>query len=445
MDLIGRQLGNHRIVSLIGEGGMGVVYLAEHTVLGRSAAIKVLHERSYAGGAAVARFFDEARAANRVKHPGIVDIYDCGQDEKIGPYLVMEHLEGESLGARLRRGQPLPVAEAARIAVEVADVLEAVHGQKIVHRDLKPDNIFLLADGRIKVLDFGVALLASRPGGSGRLTGAFQVLGTPHYMSPEQCAWSANVDRRTDVYALGVITYEMLVGAPPFEHRDHNRIQEMHQHETPPPPSLLNPAVDEATEAVVLRALAKQPSARFPTAGEFAAALARATGVELPRRPEVAPAEPEPELRERPTPRDTLRDAATPDDARRGPAHCPHCPEQLMSPVTLGAVEVDLCPLCRGVWFDLGEETEVARQSLGENGPLREIIAELGQRLKVVAMRCPCCDEPLVAYRFAQFDGLEAELCELCGGLWLEHGELAQVQRSRAHEIVRQLAARGGT
>jgi len=444
VDLIGKQLGNHRILSLIGKGGMGTVYLAEHLVIGRKAAIKVLHEGTSADEETVAQFFDEARAANQVSHPGIVDIYDCGIDPDVGPYLVMEYLDGESLGDMLRREGALSPAETSRIVARVADVLQAVHQRGIVHRDLKPDNIFITRDGQIEVLDFGVAQL-TRGAGAGRLLGtphymgAGRLLGTPHYMSPEQCAGTDEVDHRTDVYALGVVAYEALTGLPPFDNRNPQRIMALHQTEQPPPLRAINPVVPEAVERVVLQALAKSAERRFASVWDLGVALCRAAGEPLPvhQGNDHVPRQ-----------RDTLRDpipptVASPTELMRRP--CPRCsadPAIMLRPVRVGDVELDLCPGCHGVWFDQGEEREVARQSLDEGPRIRELASGLGQRVRVTPLRCPCCEEPLVTYRFAPLDDLEAEVCELCGGLWLEQGEMAQVQRSRSRalEVVRHLA-----
>lgn len=445
VDLIGRQLGNYRIVSCLGVGGMGAVYLAEHLVIGRKAAIKVLHERTGADDETVSQFFDEARAANKVHHRGIVDIYDCGHDEEIGPYLVMEYLEGESLGELLRREGYIAIPEAAHIIVGVADVLQAVHDQGIVHRDLKPDNIFLASDGHIEVLDFGVAQLARVSASDTAPAG--RVKGTPHYMSPEQCTGASGVDHRTDIYALGVIVYEMLTGLPPFDNRDPRKILMMHLSEPPPPPSAVNPIIPPSAEHVILRSLAKQPDQRFVSVWELASELARVAGIGTPERTlpaaEANQHAPTPPAKK---PRDTLRNpvpptAAAPVEILR--RTCPQCEGRPMQPVGFGDVELDVCPTCRGVWFDRGEEIDMARQSLGEDPRIRELASELGERVRVTSMRCPCCEEPLVCYRFPQHEDLEVEICELCGGLWLEHGEVAHVQRSRAEQLVKQIVPVG--
>jgi serine/threonine protein kinase len=426
VDLIGKRLGNHRIVSRIGKGGMGEVYLAENPKIDRRAAIKVLHARAEADPDTVKQFFDEARAANRVHHQGIVDIYDYGHDPEVGPYLVMEYLEGRSLGQRIRRDGALPVEDAVSILGDVASVLEAVHRHGLVHRDLKPDNVFLASDGRVKVLDFGVAMLATRMRDDE--TGLFYVMGTPQYMSPEQCSVSADIDHRTDVYALGVIAYEMLTGLVPFDNRDHRKVLLMHQSEPPPPLTALDYRAPEELEPVVLRALAKEPSERYSSVWEFAVALADAAGMRLPQ----------PDHQPRPT-----HPVVPPlQDPAQAPLallrDCPHCRGHL-HPVIYSDVEVDVCPSCNGLWLDHGEEASLAQAGLGGDRWVRDLAGELGRRVEDTEMRCPGCGELLITYLFPQFEDLEVDLCELCGGLWLERGELAQVQRSRAAVVLRSL------
>src|SRR5262249_46856431 len=201
--------GNYRVVAKLGEGGMGAVYLAEHPLIGKKVALKVLREDN---AEAAERFFNEARAVNAIGHPNIVDILDYGV---VGSsvYLIMELLVGESLGALLAREAPLPVERALPIAVQIADALAACHAKGVIHRDLKPDNVFLLAGDRVKLLDFGIAKLTS---GQRRETGKGMVIGTPAYMSPEQCEGRRDIDARADIYALGILTYEMLTGTVPF-------------------------------------------------------------------------------------------------------------------------------------------------------------------------------------------------------------------------------------
>ena len=223
-DLIGQTLGNYQITSVIGEGGMGTVYLGEHRTLRRKAAVKVLKRQFAADANMVKRFVEEARAASAVAHPNIVDIHDVGTLVDGLPFMLMEYLAGESLGRRLARVGRLSPSEARSIVIQASSALEAVHDRGVVHRDLKPDNLFLVPDSlvpggeRVKVLDFGVAKLRGDLSGGGVQTRSGTLLGTPHYMSPEQCRGLNDlIDSRTDIYALGVILYEMLCGETPFQ------------------------------------------------------------------------------------------------------------------------------------------------------------------------------------------------------------------------------------
>ena len=192
--MIGKHINNYEVVSLLGEGGMGTVYLALHPIMGRKAAIKVLKPELARDQSLVTRFFNEARAANAIRHPNIIDIIDVGMlpDDNV-PYMLMEFLEGESLSTRLERIRPLDVNAAVEIACQTASALAAAHSKGIVHRDLKPDNLFLVPDEmvgtgeRVKVLDFGIAKLRDDMRGSSMKTRTGAIMGTAAYMSPEQC------------------------------------------------------------------------------------------------------------------------------------------------------------------------------------------------------------------------------------------------------------------
>ena len=279
--MIGRHLNNYEVVSLLGEGGMGTVYLALHPIMGRKAAVKVLKPELARDESLVARFFNEARAANAIRHPNIIDIIDVGMlPEDNVPYMLMEFLEGESLSARLERVRPLDVGQAVEIASQTASALAAAHSKGIVHRDLKPDNLFLVPDEmvangeRVKVLDFGIAKLRDDMRGSSMKTRTGAIMGTASYMSPEQCqGLIEKLDHRTDIYALGIILYEMLCGSPPFVSEGFGDIIIMHVMKEPESPQLKNPAVPDAVSAAILCALAKKPDDRFDSMGEFQAAL----------------------------------------------------------------------------------------------------------------------------------------------------------------------------
>ncbi|HEY4184222.1 MAG TPA: serine/threonine-protein kinase [Polyangia bacterium] len=278
--MIGQTVNNYRLMSLLGEGGMGAVYLAEHPYMGRKAAVKVLRREFAEDAAIVERFMNEARAANAIRHSNIIDIIDVGRLPSGVPYLMMEYLDGESLAQRLARLKDLSLADAVDIGRQVASALAAAHDKGIVHRDLKPDNIFLVRDEsqprheRVKVLDFGIAKLRGDLSGSSAKTQAGALMGTPPYMSPEQCrGFTDEIDQRTDVYALGIILYEMLCGAPPFVSQGWGEIVLMHLTREPEPPRARNASIPGGMEAIILKALAKSAQDRFASMNELEAAL----------------------------------------------------------------------------------------------------------------------------------------------------------------------------
>jgi len=271
---IGRQLGAYHVQDIIGYGGMGVVYRALHTVLERYAAIKLLRAEWANDDALNARFIREARAIARLRHPHIVQLYDFGACEG-GYYMVLEFITGESLSERISRsleaGERLPYAETRRIVDQITDALSHVHGQGIIHRDIKPSNILLNTEGDAFLTDFGIARLLTEE----RQSAGGIALGTPRYMAPEQ-ARGAAVDHRADLYALGVVLYEMLAGRPPFIADNSSALLAKHLQE--PAPALRQFAADipPSVEQVVLKALAKAPDARYPNASAFRDALRRA-------------------------------------------------------------------------------------------------------------------------------------------------------------------------
>ena len=283
--MIGATLGSYTVERELGRGGMGAVYAAVHVLLGRRAAVKVLLGALSRDEAAVQRFFNEARAASAIKHPSIVEIYDFGWAEDEGgehrsAYIVMELMDGESLASRLARVGKLPVPSALLVARQIATALGAAHRAGIVHRDLKPDNVFLVPDPevtsgeRVKLLDFGIAKLASQTGGVAKTTtGA--IMGTPHYMSPEQCEGSRAVDAKSDLYALGCMLFQMISGRLPFEGEGIGGIIGMHLYVEPPLLRSRVPDAPEGVEALVTRLLAKAPDDRPASAEEVAAELGR--------------------------------------------------------------------------------------------------------------------------------------------------------------------------
>jgi serine/threonine protein kinase len=288
--MIGETLGSYRIVSEIGKGGMGVVYLAEHNVLGRKAALKLL--RADCAREQVERFLNEARAAAKLHHTGIVETFDFGHTKEGNAFIVMEFLAGESLAERLDREPKLKPVFALTIARAVASALRVAHEQGIVHRDLKPANIFLCEDSdspigvRAKVLDFGIAKLTRDDVPSSVMTNSGAVIGTPRYMSPEQCKNARAVDGRTDIYSLGCIVYEMVLGTPPFDYDNWAELVGAHLHEDPPRPTELDAAIRPDIEDLILRMMTKDPDDRIQTMSELAMAIdevLRASGMSISR------------------------------------------------------------------------------------------------------------------------------------------------------------------
>jgi serine/threonine-protein kinase len=274
--VIGQKINNYEVRSLLGEGGMGSVYVAEHPVLGRRAAVKVLRPEYAVDASLVGRFINEARASSAIKHPGIIEVFDVGTLADGVPYLMMELLEGETLGRRIERETRLKVPDAVDIAAQAAAALAAAHAHGIVHRDLKPENLFLLPDPsqrshvRVKVLDFGIAKLQRRLSGQSIRTHTGSIMGTPPYMSPEQCRGiSSEIDQRTDIYAMGIILYEMLTGAPPFLSEGFGDVLLMHLTQPPRPPREIDPTIPPSLEKLVLQALEKEPELRLADMGEL--------------------------------------------------------------------------------------------------------------------------------------------------------------------------------
>ena len=267
--MIGEVLGGYRVTAKIGEGGMGVVYRAEHTIMHRKAVVKVLRSQLSTNREMVQRFFNEARAAAAISHPGIVSVFDLGQRDDGCAYIVMDYLEGESLGARLRRKKRLETHESISIVRQILSALSAAHARGIVHRDLKPDNIFIVADPeipggeRIKLLDFGIAKLQDDAGPGVLTTRQGALMGTPLYMSPEQCRGAGTIDHRADLYAVGVMLFELLTGRPPFVAEAAGDLIAAHMRDLPPKLSDRVSGMPPGLEAIVARLLAKLPEERF--------------------------------------------------------------------------------------------------------------------------------------------------------------------------------------
>jgi len=257
-------IGRYSVTGILGEGGMGVVYAAHDDRLGRPVAIKTI-KGSVADADAAERMRREARAAARVNHPAICQLYEIGEEEG-ELFLVMELLQGESLAARIARG-PIAVPEVGSIAIGMLAGIEALHAQGLIHRDLKPSNIFLTPHG-VKLLDFGltIAVQSTTEQTGGRLTMPGTVLGTPQYAAPEQLRSEA-IDTRIDIFAAGAVIYEMLAGRPPFTGK--SAVEVFHAILYEQPPALTGGPAVVALDRVVSRALAKRPADRYQTAAEM--------------------------------------------------------------------------------------------------------------------------------------------------------------------------------
>jgi len=284
--LIGATLGGlYHVERLIGVGGMGRVYEATHTHLGKAFAVKVLPEGRADKPDATERFLREAKLATKIDHDHIVKIVNFDSDDEHRLFIVMELLQGENLADRLDRGA-LPVDEAIEIARQTGEALQAAHDAGIVHRDLKPENIFITQkNGKdfVKVLDFGISKIKNPEHGDPKLTATDQIVGTPLYISPELARGVSSVDHRTDIYGLGVIMYEMITGSPPFTGQNHFQLLYKHGNEAPDPPSQRSKKanIPAHVESAVLCALEKDPDDRFDSMSDFRAAL---EGPTVPRR-----------------------------------------------------------------------------------------------------------------------------------------------------------------
>jgi serine/threonine protein kinase len=277
-DLVGTMLGSYRIHGELSRGGMGAVYRAQHAILERDVAIKLLRPELTQNAELMLRFVNEAKAASAIQHPGIIEVLDFGHAPDGRAYFVMEMLEGESLARRIELAGALPERDAANIARGIANALTAAHDKGIIHRDLKPDNVFLVADPdvgeRPKVLDFGIAKLVD----AARHTQTGALMGTPAYMAPEQARAASAIDLRADLYSLGCVLYEMLTGQPPFVALGAGEIIALQLFSEPTRPSERGVAVSPAVESIVMRLLEKNADDRYQSAAELVAAIDAALG-----------------------------------------------------------------------------------------------------------------------------------------------------------------------
>ena len=277
--------GRYRIERRLGGGGMAVVLAATDEELGRTVAVKVLADNLAQHDEIRRRFLREARIAGSLRHPNLIEVYDAGEDAR--PYIVMEHVDGPSLADVIRRRGPLSPDEAGRLAVQAADGLAHAHAHGIVHRDVKPANLLLGPDGTLKIADFGIAHAVEGT----RLTATGAVLGTAAYLAPEQAS-GGTVGPATDVYALGVVLYELLTGRTPHDSPTLAELVTRKLAEPVPPPSEVNPSIPEALDVLVERSLSPDPGLR-PTAGEVGSVLrgdSETLTRVLTRRPGRAPA-----------------------------------------------------------------------------------------------------------------------------------------------------------
>jgi eukaryotic-like serine/threonine-protein kinase len=268
--------GKYRVERVLGMGGMGVVVAATHLDLLELRALKFMLPTALDNAEAVERFLREARAAARLRSEHVARVHDVGRLDTGAPYMVMEYLAGADLGSILKQRGSIPAPEVALYAIQACSALAEAHGAGIIHRDLKPANLFLTRrpDGSpcIKVLDFGISKV-SGPGSDFEMTKTHAVLGSPHYMSPEQMRSARNVDARSDVWSLGVILYKLTTGKAPFRGQNITELIAAVLEGAPPPPSQLRAGLPVALDAVIARCLARKPEARFQSVTELAAAL----------------------------------------------------------------------------------------------------------------------------------------------------------------------------
>ncbi|HXV97595.1 MAG TPA: protein kinase, partial [Anaerolineae bacterium] len=274
--MIGTQIGKYVLQELLGEGGMGQIYKAQHPTLERDLAIKLIHLHRVGNASVIDRFNREAKVIATLRHPGIVQVFDFEVDtERDIFYMVMEFVPGETLGHRLTsiaaQGGHLPLEEALRLFRLITEAVAYAHNRGVIHCDLKPDNVMLTMEGQPILTDFGISKFISGE----RLTSTNEIMGTPHYMSPEQGSGRWQIDARTDVYSLGVMLYELTTGRLPFSGDTSMSIMFKHVNEQALSPRAINPNLPEAVEQIIQKAMAKEPDQRYASAQEMLTAIER--------------------------------------------------------------------------------------------------------------------------------------------------------------------------
>ena len=272
----GQRFGNFQVISRLGSGGMGSVFLAEHTRTGKRVAIKMIHADLARSSEVQERFMREARAGHQIGNEHLVDVIDDGVADSGEPFLVMEYIHGRTLADVISEEGALPVPRGLHIGAQLADALGAAHGVSILHRDLKPDNVMLTTrhgdPDFVKILDFGLAKMLAETN-STNLTAHGVVLGTPHFMAPEVCESRKLIDHRADIYSLGVLLFLVMTGRLPFDAPSIGGVMIKHVTEPPPAPRGINPAIPPSVEQIILRCLAKPTDMRFQTMDELRQAL----------------------------------------------------------------------------------------------------------------------------------------------------------------------------
>ncbi len=391
----------YRLVAKLGQGGMGTVYLAEHVVLGKNMAVKVLREELSRDEELVKRFQQEAVAASRIGHENIVNVTDFGRSPEGALYFVMEYLEGQSLTRLIRQGGPMPLERAVPILAQICRALAAAHSRGIVHRDLKPDNVMVVRreDGSdlVKVLDFGISKVhTGNASDSGRLTRVGMVMGTPEYMAPEQVE-ASSVDHRVDIYSLGAVAYELVTGKLPFEANTPVAMLMKHQSEPLVPIRTRRPDLNlpDALDRLIVKAMSKRPAERQQSMQEVLSELA-AIGAQIgsapiftpvpgsivldalampsanDERPTPSPPVAEPDVAFAPTTvRPTPADLAVPRDTVLGRTPLPSAAAEAVAPADDGDGQVFAGPLADGVTMSSRSPSSAGRAAQSSASPPR--------------------------------------------------------------------------